>query len=278
MRDLYKLLGVKINPSTAYHPQTDGQTERVNQEIEEYLRLFINHKQTDWAEWLSLAEFSYNDREHSSTHISPFFSNLGVHPRKGGEPRREVKTEAAEVFATRMHKTREEAQAALKRSAEEMAKYYDAHQAETPEFQPRDQVYLDGANIHTERPAKKLEDRRYGPFEIVEKVGEWAYKLKLPKTWKIHPVFNVVKLRLYHSPKTSVQQQPPLPPPILVEGMQQYEVEAILDSRMCQGKLQYLVKWLRYPHKESSWEPEANVRDSEEHVEEFHKQHPNAPQ
>ena len=67
MRDLYRLLGVTLNPSTAYHPQTDGHTERINQEIEEYLRIFVNYKQMDWADWLTLAEFSYNDSEHSST-------------------------------------------------------------------------------------------------------------------------------------------------------------------------------------------------------------------
>jgi hypothetical protein len=278
MKDLYGSLGVKLNPSTAYHPQTDGQTERVNQEIEEYLRLYVNHKQSDWAEWLSLAEFCYNDREHSSTHVSPFYSNLGMHPRKGGEPRREVKTEAAEVFATRMKKTREEAQSALNKAAMEMAKYYDEHRAETPEYKVGDKVYLDGANITTDRPAKKLEDRRYGPFQITEKVGTRAYKLKLPQTWKIHPVFNVVKLRPYHPPETSVQQKPPPPPPVLVEGVKQYEVEAILDSRMRRGRLQYLVKWLGYPREESSWESESNVRDSGDLVRDFHRQHPNAPQ
>src|ERR1700683_2449865 len=240
-RDLYKLLGVKVNPSTAYHPQTDGQTERVNQEIEEYLRLFVNYKQTDWSEWLSLAEFSYNDREHSSTRISPFFSNYGVHPRKGGEPRWDVKTEAADVFAKRMAKTREEARTALKRAAEEMARHYDAHRNEAPTYEIGDKVYLDGGNIHTTRPAKKLDDKRYGPFEITEKVGSRAFKLKLPKTWKIHTVFNVVKSNPYHPPETKIQAQPPPPPLITVEGEPEYEVEAVLDSRIRRGKLQYLV-------------------------------------
>jgi hypothetical protein len=156
-----------------------------------------------------------------------------------------------------------------------MAKYYDAHRSGAPEFKVGDKVYLDGANIHTTRPAKKLDDRRYGPFEILEKIGERAYKLKLPISWKIHPVFNVVKLRPYHPPQTAVQQQPP---PTLVEGNSEYTVEAVLDSRMRRGKLQYLVKWEGYPREESSWEPEEHLQNSEEFIEDFHRHFPNAPQ
>ena len=74
--------------STAYHPQTDGQTERVNQEIEQYLRIYIDHRQSDWAEWLSICEFSYNDKVHMATGHSPFYLTEGQHPWKGTEPRR----------------------------------------------------------------------------------------------------------------------------------------------------------------------------------------------
>jgi hypothetical protein len=87
MRDLHKLTGVVGNLSTAYHPQTDGQTECMNQEVEQYLRLFVNHRQTDWSEWLSCAEFSYNDKVQSSTGFSPFFVNYGRHLYKGTNPR-----------------------------------------------------------------------------------------------------------------------------------------------------------------------------------------------
>ena len=83
MKDLYRLVGTQGNLSTAYHPQTDGQTERVNQEVEQYLRVCINHQQTDWAEWLKCTEFSFNDKIHSSTGFSPFFANYGRHPYKG---------------------------------------------------------------------------------------------------------------------------------------------------------------------------------------------------
>ena len=77
MKELNRLLGIKTSLSTAYHPQTDGQTERVNQEIEQFLRLFVNYHQNDWVEWLSIAEFSFNNKIHSATHYSPFYLDNG---------------------------------------------------------------------------------------------------------------------------------------------------------------------------------------------------------
>jgi Transcriptional accessory protein len=94
-RELYRLLGIKLATSTAYHPQTDGQTEHVNQELEQYLRLFANERQDDWDELLPLAEFSYNNHVHSSTQQTPFMVDTGRHPRMGFEPqqpRSEVKS------------------------------------------------------------------------------------------------------------------------------------------------------------------------------------------
>jgi len=76
-RNLSQLLGIKVAASTAYPPQTDSQTERVNQEVEQFLWLFVNQHQDDWYEWLSIAEFAYNDQIHASTHSSPFMLDTG---------------------------------------------------------------------------------------------------------------------------------------------------------------------------------------------------------
>jgi len=184
MRDLYQLLDIQSNASTAYHPQTDGQTERINQEIEHYLRVFSNYHQTDWSEWLPLAEFAYNDKVQSSTGHSPFYVNYGYHPRKGTGFRREVKAEAAKDFAEWMRKTREEVESALKRAAEDMKRFYDRKRNESHNFKIGDQVWLEATHISSDRPAKKLDDKRFGPFKILEKHGASAYKLALPGTWK----------------------------------------------------------------------------------------------
>lgn len=123
---MYKLLGIEANPSTAYHPQTDGQTERINQELEQYLRLVVNYHQSDWADWLPTAEFSYNDRCQASTDSSPFFINHGRHPYKGTKPNLvEVKNESAAEFAKQMHDVHEETASVLRLAAETMKRYYD---------------------------------------------------------------------------------------------------------------------------------------------------------
>jgi len=106
MRELNRLLGIKTATSTAYHPQTDGQTERVNQEIKQYLRLFVDHRQSDWMNWLPMAEFAYNNRVQSATKYSPFVMNFGQNPRMGHEPRSRTKVESVEKFLDGMKRTR----------------------------------------------------------------------------------------------------------------------------------------------------------------------------
>src|SRR5260221_5018645 len=97
--ELATLLGVKLTPSTSYHPQTDGQMERVNQEIEAYLQVFVSHRQDDWADWLPLAEFAYNNKVHAATRQTPFELDAGQHPCLGVEPTRTSTVEAADTFA-----------------------------------------------------------------------------------------------------------------------------------------------------------------------------------
>ncbi len=95
---LAALLGVKLTPSTSYHPQTNGQTERVNQEIEAYLRVFMSHQQDDWADWLPLVEFAYNNKVHTATCHTPFELDTGQHPCLGVEPTRTSTIEAVDAF------------------------------------------------------------------------------------------------------------------------------------------------------------------------------------
>ncbi|KAL5512939.1 hypothetical protein ACEPAH_3337 [Sanghuangporus vaninii] len=277
MKELYKLLHIEGNPSTAYHPQTDGQTERVNQELEQYLRLYVNHRQSDWADWLALAEFAYNNREHSATKLSPFFVNLGVHPVGFTGIRTSSSNMSAEEFAKYVKGIHELAQANLVKANEDMKRFYDRHAGKSMEYEAGSKVFLDGRNIKTTRPTKKMDDKWFGPFEIVEKVGASAYRLKLPRTWRqVHPVFNEVLLKPAVEPSFESQQKPPPPPPVLVDDEEEYEVKEILDSRLHRGKLQFLIKWVGYD--EATWQPESDVGDNaKEAVDEFYRKHPGAP-
>src|SRR6184192_685481 len=109
LTSLYHLLGICGRPSTAYHPQTNGQTERVNQEDEQYLRAFVNHDQNDWADWIPICEFAYNNRIHSATQTTPFLLDTGQDPRLGMEPRRTASNVAATEVAAQWRRAEDNA-------------------------------------------------------------------------------------------------------------------------------------------------------------------------
>ena len=125
MRELNKMLGIKTKLSMAFHPQTDGQTERINQELEQYLHMFIDHCQEQWPEWLGMAEFAYNNKAHSGTKVSLFEANNGRSPRMGFELRKKGRFEGAERSAKRMEEVQGEAKAALMKVQEEIRRYAD---------------------------------------------------------------------------------------------------------------------------------------------------------
>jgi len=116
MRELNEMLGIKSKLSTVFHPQTDRQTERVNQELEQYLRMFIDHRQEQWLEWLGMAEFAYNIKVHLSTRTLSFKANYEQDPRIGFEGRKKEKYMGAEKFVEKIKKIQEEAKAILKKA------------------------------------------------------------------------------------------------------------------------------------------------------------------
>ena|ERR1700722_21383 len=123
-----------------------------------------------------------------------------------------------------------------------MKKTHDKHVCAPQEYEPGDMVYLEVTNLTSDRPTKKLDNKCFGPFKVEHKVDAAAYKLQLPPTWPaIHPVFHNSYLTPYRTPRFSQQQRPPLPPGIIVKDATEFEVEEILNSQRCRGKLQYLV-------------------------------------
>ena len=160
-----------------------------------------------------------------------------------------------------------------------MKTFYDKKRANAHNYDRGDKVWLEGSNVTTMRPSRKLGEKRYGPFEVLGKEGLTAYCLKLPTTWKkIHPVFNEALLTPYKPPTYPQQQQPQPAPPVIVEGDEEYEVDEILDSRMRNSKLQYLVCWKDYPARvDWTWEPESNITHAPEAIKDFHTKNPSAP-
>jgi predicted aspartyl protease len=275
MQALLERLGTNSALSTAFHPQTDGQTERYNQEIEQYLRVFCNYRQTNWPSLLPYAEFCLNNRHHSAINTSPFKALYGYDPAWTVSPAPTTVPAATDRLAE-MIEIQKEAKASLEIAAQRMKLHYDRHVQDVPPLEVGSKVWLEAKNITTTQPSKKLADKRLGPFEIIDRVGILNYRLKLPPGLGVHPVFHISLLTPHHTDEIE-GRNPPAPQPIEIEGQEEHLVEEVLDSRRRGRGIQYLVKWEGYDRNENSWEPSRNLPRAQEAIRDFHQAHPDAP-
>jgi len=160
-----------------------------------------------------------------------------------------------------MKSATEEAKSAIHKAQEDMARYYNRRRSPTPVFKPRDWVYLDTSDIKTTHLSPKLSHRRLGPFEVERQVGPSAYRLKLPHGMRLlHPVFNIVKLSAAPEDPIPGRKLQTLPPPIIVDGEPEWEVEEILDSHWHRRRFQFLIKWKDFGREHNSWEVASDVK------------------
>ena len=231
-KELNKMLGIETKLSTAYHPQTDKQTERTNQELEQYLRIYINHRQNNWSEWLAMAKFAFNNKVHTATKMSPFKINYGRKLRMSFDIRKKRKNEKAEEFAREIKKRHEEARAALVKAQEEMKRQADRNRKETEEYRVGNKVLISIKDFSMElmkRATKKLMEKFIGSYVVKNIVSENAVELELPASLRIHPVVNVRRIVKY---REQVEGQKKIPPsPVEVDGKKEYEVEEILNRQ-----------------------------------------------
>ena len=243
-------LGIRRRLSTAFHPQTDGQTERQNQTLEQYLRSYVNYQQDDWVDWLGSAEFAYNNSVHATTGHTPFFAVRGDHPNTGDEILRDdCDMPAVAMRVNALIELREEMARHWQVAVKKQAEYYDANH-KPMEFAIDDKVWLSGKNIRTARPSKKLDYKYYGPYRIKDVIGEQAYRLDLPAGTKIHPVFHVSLLEPFQ-PDEGRDDAGALP--LRVSGEGERIVGAILDSKLRYGRLHYLVSYEDSTEAENQW-------------------------
>jgi hypothetical protein len=260
-----EMWGVARKMSSSFHPQTDGQTERMNKVLEEYLRHFVSPHQRDWDLKLPAAEFAINDTYQASIGTTPFFLTYGQHPLtpvRAVEARTNVP--AAIDFVLTIRESVKRAKQLMLAAQQRQKAYFDRKRRDVV-FEPGQQVFLSTQHIRLKSiGTQKLLPRFIGPFAVVQRIGENAYKLQLPANLKMHPVFHVSLLKPYRS---DGRYQPP-PPPIHVDddGELWYEVEAVLQHReLKRGKrtmTQYLIKWKGYGHEHNTWEPEKNLTPS----------------
>jgi len=232
MKELNRMLGIKSKISTAFHLQTDGQTERVNQELEQYLRIFIDYRQEQWPDWLRMAEFTCNNKAHSSTKTSPFKANYGQDPRLGFEVRKKGRYKGAEKFVIKIKEVQEEAKAVLGKTQEEIKKYANRKREEVDEYKVGDLVMLSIKDLRYQmigRRTEKLMERFIGPYKVKKIVSANAVEWGLPSTIKIHPVVNVSRICRYIGQVEGQRKEQPIP--VIIEGEEKWEVERILNKQ-----------------------------------------------
>ena len=218
---------IKSNLSTAFHPEMDGQMERTNDILEQYLRAYVNYQQDDWTELLPFAEFAYNNSRQETIGRSPFYANYGYNPVYESTGHMILEKSVQPEQMSQLHKVLKTEITEAQMSQNE---YADRHRKPDPNWKQGDKVWLIPRNIRTTRPAKNLDYKKLGPFRILAKIGMQAYKLDLPDSMKVHPTFHVSLLETYQDNPLPSQVKPP-PPPIEIDGNEEYELEEILDSR-----------------------------------------------
>lgn len=282
-RSLGKALDIRLHFTSGYHPEGDGQTERMNQTLEQYLRIYCNYQQDNWSELLPLAEFAYNNAPNATTGVSPFFANKGYHPSISVHPERDLTSIRAQEYSVDLDSLhqflREEMSLAQKRYQGPA----DAKRANAPAFEVGSSVYVKAKYFRSTRPSRKLSEKNLGPFVIIAQPGSHSRTIRLPEAMKaVHPVFHVSQLEPAIPNNIPNRVQPP-PPPIEIDGEPEYEIAEILDSKVDRRrkscKLLYKVRWLGYEgtDEETSWLIATELDHAVDLVSDFHSRYPGRP-
>ena len=293
-RSLMDGLQTKLSMSTSFHPQTDGQTERVNRTLEEMLRSYVGFHHDDWDKKLSLMELAYNNSKHSSTGFSPFYLNYGQHPylpldlainnhtNNTNNNNNNNNNPAAIEKLQQLKKDWDQANINLQHAKQQQTHYANKSRRDIS-FQLGDKVMLstEHLNLKELKQTRKLLPKFIGPYEIIKVLSPLNYKLQLPLSLRIHNVFHISKLKLYRDgsiefPTRLIQNDRPPPHELTDDGKDElWEVEKILDKRERKiGRsrkliIEYLVLWKGYPEYEATWEPEKNLLKAKQAIQTF---------
>ena len=282
-RSLGKALNMKLHFTSGYHPKGNGQTERSNQTLEQYLRVYCNYQQDNWSDLLPLVEFTYNNVPSATTGVSPFFANKGYHPNLAVHPKHDLSSTRAHEYAVDLELLHEFLHIEMAAAQKRYQGPADAKRSHPPDFKVGNQVFIKAKYFRSTRPSKKLSEKNLGPYPIIAQVGSLSFTIRLPDSMRaVHPVFHVSQLEPTTPNVIPNCVQPP-PPPIEVDGEPKYEITEILDSKLdhCrrQCPLLYLVRWAGYEgtDEETSWLVATELGHTTDLVANFHKAYPDKP-
>ncbi|SNX83759.1 uncharacterized protein MEPE_02467 [Melanopsichium pennsylvanicum] len=262
--ELLRALRIKGSYSSAYHPQTNGQTERANQTLELFLRFYTTYDHSDWATLLPTAQLALNQRPSATTTIAPAIACFTFAPRAHPSiPPATSNVPSADKVRV--------CQDAIAKANLAVAKWFNRRRSDVS-FRRGDLVLLHTKHLRSDRPSHKLSNPLAGPFKVDEVISDRAYRLLLPPSWKVHPVFHVQMLEPYPD---GVRESSDAPQPTTLEdNYADFEVEGVLDSRRRAGRLQYKVSWVGYP---PSWVPAEDMDRAPDLVAAYHAANPTKP-
>ncbi|CAM8975817.1 unnamed protein product [Rhodiola kirilowii] len=256
-KELFKLQGTKLHRSTAYHPQSDGQTEVVNRTLETYLRCFAGEKPKEWVQWLPWAEFWYNTSFHSATQTTPFQVLYGREPPRliPYEPHSSSVQQVDQLLIDR-DQILKDLKEQLSRAQQVMKTRADNHRRDI-QFKIGDYVYVKLRPYRqvslAGRRNEKLSAKYFGPYQVLERIGPVAYRVNLPENTSIHPVFHVSQLREARGmpPSSSTQL-----PDSISRNQDILEPESMVKLRSgIGGTMEGLIVWKGRPAYDATWEP-----------------------
>ncbi|KAI2660027.1 Transposon Tf2-6 polyprotein [Labeo rohita] len=262
----FRLLGANVSLTSGYHPQANGQVERLNQELTHFLRTYCQNRQEDWSRYLFWAEYAQNSLHKPSTNLTPFQCVLGFQPPMfpwSGEP---SELPAINSWLQNRGSTAHPAQANLRRRP-------------NPPYEPGQWVWLSTRDLRLRMPCRKLNPRYVCPFKIIKQITPVSFRLDLPAEYRISPTFHVSLFKPAGDPEGVENLEEAAsqgPPPVIVDGEEVYRVNTILDSRRRRGQLQYLVDWEGFGPEERSWVASGDILDPSL-ITEFHTNHPDRP-
>jgi len=259
---LCELLNIDHSLSTANHPQTDGQTERVNGILEQYLRCFINERQNNWVDLLPFAEFSYNNTLHQSIQQSPFFANYGYNPVFNPSIPSKINLSDADERITTINENIKLLKENLNKAKETYKKYADKRRLKAPTFEIGQKVWLVKSDSNKEKK-RKLSNQLSGPFKIIRKVSPLAFELELPRNMRCHPVFHVSLLEPYHENKFKNRMRVDRRNIRLTTDVIERIPFKIHDKKISRGVTYYLMSWKGFDQNEKTWISEDQITDKQ---------------